>query len=383
MINVTIFHNIVWSKYKGSVFTAINNLAQGKEFCIKFVQIAETESDRLGLSGVDTAYHKYPYKLLFGGSYGDISFWRLNLVLIREVVFSKSDLIIIPGYHRFEYWTMLFACVFIFKKRAVFCDSTVYDRKKSFFKSLAKRLFFRLCHGYFGYGQRSREYLIGLGANQDRIFHRCQAAALPLSYSPASAFEFRLSSVTKNSGARFLYAGRLSWEKGLDSLLAAFKLVLNQIPDSKLVLVGSGPLQAHLESRSLKLGIDEHVEFTGSMSIDLLAVEYAKATCFVLPSISEPWGLVINEALSYGCPVVVSNVCGCVPELVVENVTGFQFEVGNVSQLADCMISAKRNFVAHDLVAKRCIDHISSFSPDRAAQQIIDGCSIILKGHLS
>jgi glycosyltransferase involved in cell wall biosynthesis len=99
----------------------------------------------------------------------------------------------------------------------------------------------------------------------------------------------------------------------------------------------------------------------------------------VLPSTSEPWGLVVNEALSYGCPVVVSNVCGCVPELVIDNVTGFQYQVGNVDQLAHRMISVAHTFLDYEVVAKKCINHIASFSPENAAQQILYGCKQILK----
>ena len=382
MFSVGIFHNILWAKYKGGVFSALSKVASEQGVPVFFVQIAETESDRVGLSNVDMSYHCYQHKLMFKGAYDNVPTWRLISSLTIEVLKSSADLIVLPGYHRPEYWAMLFACIVKRKKRAVFCDSTIFDRPSGLLKILAKRFFFRLCDGYFGYGLRSRAYLLSLGAKQDRIFHRCQAAALPHDYSPAIALENRIKNVTQLSSARFLYAGRISWEKGLGSLLSAFKLVLNELPDSRLVLVGSGPLRAELEGQCHSLGIFEKVEFTGGMPIENLAIEYAKATCFVLPSTSEPWGLVVNEALSYGCPVVVSNVCGCVPELVRTGVTGFDFEVGDARGLADCMLKVATEFVDHELVAKRCIELISHYSPERAAQQILDGSAAILKEQL-
>ena len=57
---------------------------------------------------------------------------------------------------------------------------------------------------------------------------------------------------------------------------------------------------------------------------------FERGAALVLPSHSEPWGLVVNESLSYGCPVVVSDICGCVPDLVLDGVTGYSFPVGDV-----------------------------------------------------
>jgi glycosyltransferase involved in cell wall biosynthesis len=142
-------------------------------------------------------------------------------------------------------------------------------------------------------------------------------------------------------------------------------------------------LQSDIENYVVKLGICNNVEFLGSMAIESLALEYAKATCLVLPSVSEPWGLVVNEALSYGCPVVVSNVCGCVPELVRFGITGFDFEVGDVGGLAAFLLKIVRDFGDSEAVAKRCIDVVSQYSPERAAQQIFDGSMAILRGRIA
>ena len=104
--------------------------------------------------------------------------------LTWEVLKAKSDLVVLPGYHRPEYWAMMVACILTGKRRAVFCDSTGRDRPRQMLTSIPKRVFFSLCDGYFGFGTRSREYLMSLGAKQEKIFIPCQAAALPRSFSP-------------------------------------------------------------------------------------------------------------------------------------------------------------------------------------------------------
>jgi glycosyltransferase involved in cell wall biosynthesis len=94
----------------------------------------------------------------------------------------------------------------------------------------------------------------------------------------------------------------------------------------------------------------------------------------VLPSHSEPWGLVINESLSYGCPVVVSSACGCVPNLVLDGVTGYSFEVGNADALHKALVAVMQLSVDREKVARNCLEVISNYTPERSATQLLDGC---------
>lgn len=376
---IEIFHNVVWSKYKGGVFSALHTLVSEKnEFDVKFCQIAETDSDRVGLSGVDPTYHTYPYRLLFSGSYSAVPRPKRIATLFLQVWRSESDLVVLPCYDKPEYWAMWVAALLRRKKRAVFVDSTIHDRRQYFWKGVLKRLFLRRCHGVFAYGSRARDYVVGHGAHPRTVFQRCQAAALPHQYTVESAMTSRLESAPSPDAPRFLYVGRLSPEKSLDGLFHAFANVLRMIPGATLIVVGAGPQRHELESLSSFLQLESAIEFTGGMDAGSLGKEYASATCLVLPSESEPWGLVANEALSYGCPVIVSDRCGCVPELVVEGETGFIFSWGDVRELTARMVSAPTAFADTEATATRCLQVIAQFTPAKAAAQIIDGCRVIL-----
>lgn len=373
MLKVILFHNILWSKYKGGVFSKLSEYALSEELDVKFVQIAETEGDRVGLSNVDMSYHTYPFTLLNKGSYENVSPWKLSWQLFSLTFKSDADLILIAGYHKIEFWAQLLACVLRFKKRSVFCDSTAYDRPHGLLKNLAKFVFFHSVNSFFAYGVRSKEYICSFGIKEEKVFYRCQAAALPHNYSEKSALENRILNAQLSNQVRYLYAGRLSEEKDLHILLAAMALVLKTKPDSRLTVVGSGPLNDKLIQQAQDLHISHAVNFTGGMDINALALEYAKANFFVLPSHSEPWGLVINEALSFGCPVVVSHNCGCVPELVVEGVTGSKFNTGDANDLARVMLKVSDEMTNVEETAKACIAHISKYSAENAAKQIING----------
>lgn len=282
------------------------------------------------------------------------------------------------GYHRIEYWAQLCAAIISRKKVAVFCDSTANDKSFSLLKAIPKWIFFHAVDGFFAYGERSKSYICSYGVKPEKVFFRCQAAALPHHYLPESAVAVRVAAQQSLAHLVFLYVGRLSHEKDLHVLLDAFRTVVEQHPDATLRLVGSGPLRESLEAQAKQLGLSSSVVFTGGKTINELEGEYAQATCMVLPSNSEPWGLVVNEALSYGCPVVVSDACGCVPELVIEGFTGFSFRTGDTAELALRMLSCVEEFTDHAQVASNCVSHIGRFSPENAARQILAGLNHIL-----
>ncbi|MEO7205551.1 MAG: glycosyltransferase family 4 protein [Steroidobacteraceae bacterium] len=374
-MRVAIYHNILWSKYKGVVFSQVHLDGAPRGISPSFIQIAETEEIRMGLGAVDLSYHQYPFRLLFRGSYTNASLIRRIGALARDLYKYPVDLVIMPGYHRAEYWAMLIVCILLRRKRAVFCDSTLVDRPRTAWRDMAKRWFFGWCNGFFCYGIRSKEYLMSYGVSESKIAYRCQAAALPHGYDVDKVLShYRLNWRGRPDEPHFLYVGRLSIEKGLDDLFAAFQILYKRFPGARLDLVGAGPLSDALKQRVTDLKMSHAISFLGGKSLEEIAVLFQTCTALVLPSHSEPWGLVVNEALSYGCPVVVSSACGCVPDLVREGVNGYEFESGNVADLARALDSVRNLSVDRPAVALQCLEVIADYTPARAATQILDGC---------
>ena len=106
-------------------------------------------------------------------------------------------------------------------------------------------------------------------------------------------------------------------------MLRAYEKLNNK--DWGLILVGDGPemqnIQKYIQTHKL-----ENVFLPGFLDENELAKYYTYANVFVLPSISEPWGLVTNEAMAAGLPVIISQNCGCYPDLIEEGKNGFSFE---------------------------------------------------------
>lgn len=378
---VRIYHNSMWAKYKGAIFSQIEALRDSFSVNVDFVQVAETSDKRAALGPPDLSYHTYPHRLLFKGSSDHIPAYKLALAVIRDVFLNKSELVVIPGYHRLEYWAMLWTCIILRRKRAVFCDSTARENTKIRSKEIAKSFFFQQCQGFFCYGTRSKEYIQSYGIDPEMIYSPCQAAALPHAYDAAAILRrYRASPRRDGESPIFLFVGRLSKEKGLEDLLAAFRSVQQQLPKAKLLFAGPGSERDWLQSQAAAWGLGSSLTFLGNQTSEEIGELLESSTALILPSRKEPWGLVVNEALSYGCPVVVSEVCGCVPELVLNGVTGYAFPAGDVAALREAMLRVISLNEDRLETAKRCMEVISQYTPERAAAEILRGCNKIIVG---
>ncbi len=125
-----------------------------------------------------------------------------------------------------------------------------------------------------------------------------------------------------------LYAGRLSPEKNVDTLVAA----LDACPGARLALVGDGPDRERLE----QLFAGRPVTFTGFLRGESLARAFASADVFVMPSTSETLGFVVLEAMSSGCPVVAARAGG-IPDLVQHGENGLLYDPARPEELAGCL----------------------------------------------
>jgi glycosyltransferase involved in cell wall biosynthesis len=376
---VRIYHNSMWARYKGAIFSKIFALHGSFGLKVAFIHVAETSDGRVVFGPPDFSYHSYPHQLLFRQNSDLIPGYRLAIALVRDILRNKSELVVIPGYHRIEYWAMLWASMALGRKRAVFCDSTANDNVKTRFKEIAKSFFFRQCHGIFCYGTRSKEYIQSYGIDPRLISSPCQAAALPHDYDPAGILRrYQAGTRCDIESPIFLFVGRLAREKGLEDLLAAFRKIHECLPEAKLLFVGPGETD-RLRSQALAWGLENSIEFLGNQTPGKIGELLEICTAMVLPSHREPWGLVVNEALSYGCPVVVSDICGCTPELVLTGVTGYSFPARDVGALCESMLQVI-GLSKHRLsTAKRCLEVISQYTPERAALEILKGCDQILK----
>jgi len=131
-----------------------------------------------------------------------------------------------------------------------------------------------------------------------------------------------------------LFASKLQPRKHADHLVEAFsRFIAGRSSPPYLVIVGDGESRAALETLTASLGLTDHVRFAGFRNQSELPGFFALADVFVLPSRHEPWGLIVNEAMACGCPVIVSSDVGCHADLVQDGVEGCVYPVGDVPAL--------------------------------------------------
>ncbi len=217
-------------------------------------------------------------------------------------------------------------------------ETTAWDRPRPVWQELAKRWFLRtLVAAVFCGGTAHRQYLNTLGICNARIWEKYDVVDNDR-FARGAAAARKEPDLRERLGlpaSYFLYVGRLSPEKNLRLLLDAYQAYrrVAERPHS-LVLVGDGPMRESLQAlvRHLEL---PGVVWTGPQQSAALPAYYALSQALVLPSSAEPWGLVVNEAMACGLPVVVSSRAGSAVDLVQEGANGWTFDPRDPRALAE------------------------------------------------
>lgn len=289
-----------------------------------------------------------------------------------EIRPDRFDAFLVTGWYLKSYWQAIRACRRHGVPIMVRGDSHLGTPRgwlKHALKEVVYPQILRQFDACLYVGRKNLEYLQHYGVSADRLF-----------FSPHcidnEAFASRALEVDRERIRRRLGVGRdqkvvlfvgkmLENKRPLDILHALRILRLNGT-DVFGVLVGDGPLRNLLQVKSNEF--DVPTRFIGFQNQTQLPESYVCADLIVLPSSSETWGLVVNESLACGTPVVVSDAVGCAPDLVYEGKTGAVFPVGNTLALAEAL---KRVLEAPP--EKRAIKAIADlYSVNAAAKGVCD-----------
>lgn len=195
------------------------------------------------------------------------------------------------------------------------------------------------------YGSEAHDYLVQLGANPTRVVTGVNAVDTRFFVEGATKAKEQVAAF-KNAhqlhGVQFLYVGNLVALKGLQYTLEAFAQIRHD-SEFHFHLVGKGPAQAELQQQASKLGLTKQIHFWGSQPPAKVPFYYALADVFVFSSLYDVWGLVLNEAMSCGLPVVASSIAGATRDLVVDGENGFQVNPLQTDQMVTALRSLLKN----------------------------------------
>jgi len=317
---------------------------------------------------------------------------------------ANPDVVTVNGWNNFGSMVAANCCMDRGIPMVVMSESARDDEPRTWWKESIKRRMVGVYSAALVGGQRHVDYLVELGMPRERIFtgydvvdgdyFRQKPEEIRSQTSSASAKPAADREVRKKYGLPqnyFLASARFIEKKNLPALISAYAEYRDRSqragvtdPGYKggapwdLVLLGDGPMWKTLNTQLTTLNLHAHVYLPGFKQYDELPIYYALASAFVHASMTEQWGLVVNEAIASGLPVIVSERCGCAPELVKDN--GFKFDPTNQDELAARLLQMA---TLSDDERRRLSDAsyriAADFSSDRFAQGLEQAARIAIK----
>lgn len=379
-MRLLIITNIL-TPYTIARYTAISKM---KEVELSVLIQAKSEPNRTWnfdeYSNLDFSCNLLP-GIHFNTGKKNLSF-HFNYGIKKSIMKESPDVVIIVGWNNPTSYFTARACKKLGIPLIAWSGST--KNEPSLLRSLgspAIRWLHRQCSAFVAYGTAAKELLVDhwgiaeskifiLGNPVDNIFFSRESKAAK-KYNRT-----RIHDAFKNRKT-VLYSGQLIERKGIHDLVVAFETVLKKHPDAHLVIAGKGKLRDNLMDY-VKDSRSNNIHLIGHIDQDLLPRLYAHSTIFCLPSHEEVWGLVINEAMACGTPVVASDVCGACRDLIVPGKTGLVFKTGDPDDLAVQLLKLLENRALYERIKKQGMAHIKSWNIERLQKNIFKAIKFVL-----
>jgi len=252
-----------------------------------------------------------------------------DIVVWGESILSLNGLIFIPTLKLFR------------KKVVLWADDWGY--KKHFIRKILEpliRLIYLIADGILVHGPKHYSYFLKIGVDKRKIFFIGNASTIFKEFS--SEDEIKRVRRILNTKYIILYVGGLIKRKNVDKIIKAIYNLRQKSFDVGLLIAGQGPEFKNLYKMVRKMNLTDYVKFLGWIPFHKLSNYYLAANVFVFPAENEPWGLVINEALEAGIPIVTTKSIGA-EELIANNINGMLINEINEENITDGIIKCLAN----------------------------------------
>jgi glycosyltransferase involved in cell wall biosynthesis len=292
------------------------------------------------------------------GLASSLAAWRPDAILLMNYAFLTYVLLLLDP----RFWKV----PFIFRG-----DSHNLNRTPSLKNSISRlfrNLLFRRFAAFLVVGRANYNYYRDAGVPASKLFTGLHAVDNARFIDAEKTASLQAEELKKNLGIDreivIIFVGKfVEVKRPLDLLIAYAELPPHLIRGSKIVFVGDGPLNHSIHRQAERLGLDG-VLFLPFQNQSMLPAVYSMGDVLVLPSQSETWGLVVNEAMNLGCPAIVTDRVGCAHDLVVPGQTGWVFSAGNPGALRQCLEEALADRERLRQIGENARRHVSQFSYD-------------------
>lgn len=316
----------------------------------------------------------FDYHTLFDSEYFALDYFELRRAVIRALDKIRPDVLVINGWGHRESWAALGWCCRQNVPRVLISDSQSIDRPRRFWIEALKRTFVRRCHAGFVGGTPHRSYLATLGLPVEYSVVGCDVVNNDL-FAPAVRNGRRNGDDVKERPLQVLSCLRFLNVKNIPTVLKA--LARTSVP-CRWTLAGDGPERQNILRLITELSLQERVHLPGFISYEKLPWLLAKADVYLQPSLSEPWGLAVNEALAAGLPAIVSRQCGCQEDLIRVGVNGFTFDAESPDELLAALEKMWERRSQLGAMGDASLEIIKSWSLDLFALNLWRSCELAI-----
>ena len=255
-------------------------------------------------------------------------------------------------------------------------DSTRDDAKRSRLRERIKRTIVSQFDAALAGGAPQVRYIRELGLPDDRIFTPYDVVDNDFFARGAAAVRSDPGGCRHLPGLAsgspfFLASGRFIERKNFGNLIKAYGAYRSLDHDGapwELVILGDGPERSHLAALADAIAPGSGITFPGYRQINEITAYYGLAGAFVHPAKVEPWGLVVNEAMAAGLPVLVSRSAGAAEDLVSDGVNGFRFDPGDPVAIAIAMLRVSASDADREEMGRQSVARIALWTPERFAE---------------
>ena len=271
-------------------------------------------------------------------------FGLINFSVLKKIKKDKLDIVLIHGWNYVSHWIVFLICFFrkipvILRSEMSVSQEFKKSKIKLFFKKMIlKKFLFKKISAFLAIGKENYNFYLYYGVPASKIFLAPYGIDNDRFNGQFNIYKNNKEEIKKElkcSGYDkiILFVGKLISKKNPIDLVKAFHLINNE--NIGLILIGEGKLRYNIENYIKKYFL-KNIFITGFINQKELPKYYTISDLFVLPSgIGETWGLVVNEAMNFKLPVIVSDTTGCSADLVIDGVNGYKFKEGDIKDLSE------------------------------------------------
>ena len=307
---------------------------------------------------------------------GDGGFWKyVNPALIRHVLTGPYDAVYVHGHNHFTHLAAIVAARLGGKRLIIRTISYNLGRRPlpaRVLRAVLYRALYRLADGLLHIGKLNRRFFEDFGARPEQLAYAPHIVDNLRFHAERERLAPRRGALRADFGIPpgrkvILFCAKFIPKKQPLAMIDAFRDAA--LDGWTLLMVGDGPLRGACEDRAAERGVGDEVAFAGFLDQSQIGRAYAVANMMVLPSeCQETWGLVVNEAMNFGCPVIVSDRVGCAPDLVAAG-AGLVYP----HDRPDALVAALRRMAGDDALRASCGERARQIIANWSVERYVAG----------